>query len=85
MLPGWPALCLVCQGEGLFGLHQKGLWVCGRDTDKDQAGLTLVQISETALGLYGHVLASKVVIVESFCLCQRLDKLKLAEGIVLSV
>lgn len=27
MLAGWPALCLVCQGEGLFGLHQEGLCV----------------------------------------------------------
>ena len=25
MLPGWPVLCLVCQGEGLFGLHRKSL------------------------------------------------------------
>lgn len=65
MPPGRPALCLVCQGEGLFGLHQKGLCVCGcRDTDKDQASLTLVQISETcALGLHGHVSASQEVIV----------------------
>lgn len=49
---GWPALCLVCQraNEGLFGLHQKGLWVCVSATDKDQADFTLAVVSETPLG-----------------------------------
>lgn len=28
--PDWPAQCLVCQGEGLFGLHLEGLCVSGR-------------------------------------------------------
>lgn len=28
MRPDWPAQCLVCQGEGLFGLHLEGLCVC---------------------------------------------------------
>lgn len=87
MLPGCPALCLVCQREreGLFGLHQKGLWVCGRDADKDQASLTLVDISETAFGLCGRVLASQEVIVVSFCLVSTVsvDTLQLAEGEVL--
>lgn len=27
MRPDWPALCLVCQGERLFGLHLEGLCV----------------------------------------------------------
>lgn len=75
MPPGRPVLCLVCQGEGLFGLHQKGLCVCGSgDTDKDQASLTLVQISETcALGLHGQISASQEAIVvfpsPSFIFC----------------
>lgn len=59
MLPGWPALCLVCQGEGLFGLHQEGLCVCDKGgRDKEQAGQTLVQISEAVLSMHGQVLAS---------------------------
>lgn len=52
MQPDWPALCLVCQGEGLFGLHLEGLCVCdgGEGWDKEQAGQTQVHISEAALG-----------------------------------
>lgn len=52
--PDWPAQCLVCQGEGLFGLHLQGLCVCGGGVggrDKEQAGQTRVHISEAALDL----------------------------------
>lgn len=61
MLPGWPALCLVCQRERgvVWPTSERPVCLCGRDADKDQASLTLVYISETAVGLYGHVLASQ--------------------------
>lgn len=47
--------------------------LAGTQTDKDQASLILLHILETVWSLYGHVLASKVVIVASFYLSTVFD------------
>lgn len=70
MLPGWPALCLVCQRvRGCLAYIRKACASeAGTQTDKDQASLTLVHISEIGLRSCGHVLASREVTVASLWL-----------------
>lgn len=64
MLLGWPALCLVCQCEGLFGLYQRDLCVWGGGTDKGHAEPTLVHIQNTGSCLYAQIQGEAAVVAK---------------------
>lgn len=64
------ALFSLSESGAVWPTSETGPCVCGRDTDKDQAGWTLAQISERALRLYGHVLVSQEATDVSPCLSQ---------------